>query len=148
MPIPALENLELALVHSRGREQRNGEEGREAPGEDPSIRVRALKLLAESLKSFLVESAERLGLARRAVARVDRLMALEHFVLLLARVPDADSALWKAWLQLLGLFREVGGDELRVRMRGWLGQHGVFEGEGYRALPAGRWAGAGKRVAG
>jgi hypothetical protein len=137
MPVPALENLELALVHSRGREQRDGgKEGREARAEDPSILVRALKLLAESLESVLVPGTERLGLARRAVARVDRLMTLEHFVPLLARVPDADSALWKAWLQLVCLLREVGGDELRVRMRGGFGQHDVFGGEGYRALPA------------
>jgi len=104
-------------------------EGRKAGGthEDPSILVRVLKLLAESLESVLVPGAERLGLARRAIAGVDRLMTLEHFVPLLARVPDADSALWKARLQLVCLLCEVGGGELRVRMRGGFGRHEIFE---------------------
>lgn len=92
--------------------------GRDARAKDREILARAKKLLAEVLESVFVPDAQIGRPVRREVARVDRFPALHHFVPLMARISDTDRAFGKARLQLVRLFRETGGNELRIGMRG------------------------------
>lgn len=111
--MPACENLELALVHSTGREKRWVALKRKGGiCRSPPIR----KLLAEALESVFVPSTKRLPI-RRAEARVDRFVAFYYLVPLMAGIANTYRANRQARLQGMSLFGETGEMEPRVRMR-------------------------------